>query len=34
MGVPENITVLRYPAGHLECAAMRADILAFLEKHL
>jgi hypothetical protein len=34
MGVPENISVLRYPAGHLESAAMRADILAFLEKHL
>ncbi len=34
MGARENISVLRYPAGHQESAAMRADVLEFLKKHL
>ena len=33
-GVPDAWTLLRYPCGHMETAAMRAEILAFLEKRL
>ena len=33
-GAPEAWALLRYPCGHLETADMRAEILAFLKKHL
>lgn len=34
LGAEGNLSILRYPVGHRETAAMRADILAFLERHL
>ena len=33
-GVPERLSLRRYPVGHRETAEMRADILAFLAEHL
>lgn len=34
MNASGNLSILRYPVGHRETAEARADILAFLDKHL
>ncbi len=34
MGAEDRLSILRYPVGHRETAEARADILAFIRKHL